>query len=275
MRFTKMQACGNDFVVVNGFDTIIPDPGKIAERVCDRHFGIGADGLIIICPSSEADVRMRIINADGGEVNMCGNGIRCAAKFAYDHDLCHSKTMRIETGAGILAIEVETDGDDKVIAAKVDMGVPDIDPAHYPLDADDHRISAEVDGLSLNFFCVNTGVPHAVTFDIFPEWEELKKIGPAMEHYRLFPKRSNVCFARVGSDGHIDVRVWERGCGITLACGTGSCAVLFAGHAMGLCDKEADIVLPGGTLHDCLIENGHVTMIGPAVTVFEGEIEKL
>lgn len=271
MRFTKMQACGNDFIVINAFENELENPGAFAEAMCDRHYGIGADGVLLVGPSDKADVRMRIINADGGEVNMCGNGVRCAAKFAYDHGMCGADALLVETGAGVLSISLVIENGE-CVGASVDMGIPDTDPARYPLLAPTNKVEVRVRDRALNFFCVNTGVPHAVTFDLYPDDRELKELGSAIEHDPLFPKRTNVCFGRVDARDHIDVRVWERGCGVTLACGTGSCAVLYAAHAMGMSDAEADIALPGGTLRDVLRGNGHVIMTGPAKNVFEGEV---
>lgn len=272
MKFTKMQACGNDFIVVDAFTENIPDPQSIAERLCDRHFGIGADGLILVCPSDIADTRMRIINADGGEVNMCGNGVRCAAKFAYDNGICSRTRMSMETGAGIKYLDITPAVESEPFLVTVDMGVPDTDPKHYPLLADDNHIIIRHNEKDIHFFCVNTGVPHAVTFDIFPEGEEFLELGARLEHYPLFPERSNICFGRVDDRTSISARIWERGCGPTLACGTGSCAMLYAGIIADKVGREADIILPGGVLHDLLREDDHLMMTGPAVTVYEGNI---
>lgn len=267
-----MQACGNDFVVVDAYKTNTTDIEHAAASICARHFGIGADGLILICPSKTADARMRIINADGSEVNMCGNGIRCAAKFIHDTGICVKDELSIETGAGVLKLHLDMNSSGKVEAVTVDMGLPSTQPSDYPLLSDNNRVTVQYEGQELHFFCVNTGVPHAVTFDIFPDGEEFARIGSWMEHHPLFPERTNVCFGRADDSKHVAAHIWERGCGATLACGTGSCAVLYAGHALGYNDSEADINLPGGVLHDSIQENGHIFMTGPAVEVFNGEL---
>lgn len=272
MYFTKMQACGNDFIVINSTVSTIELSAQAVEKFCDRHFGIGADGVILICPSQIADARMRIINADGGEVSMCGNGVRCAAKYIHDSGICRSSELKVETGAGVLDIRLHIGPDGNADAAVVDMGIPDTDPAHYPSLAADHIVTIPYNDKELTFFCVNTGVPHAVTFDVFPSDKEFFELGKKIEHDPLFPERTNVCFGRVDSRNKISAHIWERGCGATLACGTGSCAMLFAGYALGLTEREADIVLPGGTLRDRYAESGHIFMTGPAKTVFTGEI---
>lgn len=264
MRFTKMQGIGNDFVVVDGFQfPELPDPAALSRAVCDRHFGVGADGLIWMVASDCADARMRIFNSDGSEPEMCGNGIRCAAKFLRDAGLAGEK-MKIETLAGVLTIEM--DGDD----CTVDMGRPCMEPEKIPVAAADNRVTLDVGGRSLRFFCVSMGNPHAVTFDLYPDDEEFLRLGPALESHPMFPAKANIEFCRVRG-GAIDVRVWERGDGPTLACGTGACATLTAAASQGLTGRESRVNLPGGALSIRWAENDHLFMTGPAKTVFVGE----
>jgi len=264
MQFTKMQGIGNDFVVVDGFTyTEIPDPGALSLRMCDRHFGIGADGLIWMVPSSCADARMRIFNSDGTEPEMCGNGLRCAAKFLRDKGICTKDVMTIETLAGILTVEFGPDG------ITADMGVPCLDASLIPVAAPTNQVEIELDGHKMRFFCVSMGNPHAVTFDLYPGDDLFYRLGPALERHPLFPAKANIEFCRLAPDG-IHVRVWERGDGETLACGTGACAVLTAAHALGLSPARSHVHLPGGTLLISLLQTGHITMTGPATTVFEG-----
>lgn len=265
MRFTKMHGIGNDFVVIDGFRYIdISDPGALSERMCDRHFGVGADGLIWMVPSSCADARMRIFNSDGSEPEMCGNGLRCAAQFLRDEGIVDKDVMTIETLAGVLTVTFN----DRGITA--DMGEPILDPARIPVYSDSNRIILNVDGLKLNFFCVSMGNPHAVTFDLYPEDDSFYRLGPALENHPAFPAKANIEFCRV-RDGGIDVRVWERGDGETLACGTGACATLTAAATLGLTGRSAPVRLPGGTLQITWNENNHLQMTGPAQTVFVGE----
>ena len=265
MRFTKMHGIGNDFVVVNGFEyTRIPDPGALSVRMCDRHFGVGADGLIWMVPSSCADARMRIFNSDGSEPEMCGNGIRCAAQFLRDEGIVDKDEMTIETLAGVLTITF----DDRGIT--VDMGEPILEPARIPVRSDSNRVTLNADGLKLDFFCVSMGNPHAVTFDLFPEDDSFYRLGPALENHPAFPAKANIEFCRI-RDGGIDVRVWERGDGETLACGTGACATLTAAATLGLTGRTAPVRLPGGALQITWLDNNHLQMTGPAETVFVGE----
>ena len=270
MQFAKMHGIGNDFIIIDSFRQPVTQPQILARRLCDRHTGIGGDGLILALPSEAADARMRIFNADGSEPEMCGNGIRCLGKFLYDGGICRKESMTIETAAGVLALEVETGGG---LARRltVDMGAPVFDPALIPVDAGDNRVTLEAGGRTLRFFCVSMGNPHAVTFDLFPEGEEFTRLGALLERHSVFPRRANIEFCRVNDHGGADVRVWERGDGPTLACGTGACAVLAAGASLGLLDREADIALPGGTLHIRWDAGGHLFMTGPAELSFTGE----
>lgn len=265
MRFFKMQGAGNDFIVVDGFREAEPaDFGALARRLCDRHFGIGADGLIWMTRSPAADARMRIFNTDGSEPEMCGNGLRCAAKFLFDQGYAPAE-MTIDTLAGVLAARVAPEG----VTAR--MGAPRFDPAQIPVAADSNRVALELDGETLEFFCVSMGNPHAVTFSLYPEDGRFYRLGPLAERHPAFPARANIEFCRI-RDGGIDVRVWERGDGETLACGTGACASLAAAASLGLLGREADVRLPGGTLHIRWLPDGEMEMRGPAETVFTGEI---
>lgn len=262
MRFTKMQGLGNDYVYLDCTKEIPADLGGLAIRVSDRHFGIGADGLICICPSDRADFRMRMFNADGSEGEMCGNGIRCVGKFVYDKGLTNQTEVSVETLAGIkyLSLSVENGA---VATVTVDMGVP---------TPEANRVIT-VDGKEYKITPVSMGNPHAVLYLDEIDMLELPVIGPGFEHHPSFPNRTNTEFVEVLDGTHLKMRVWERGSGETLACGTGACAVLVASVLNGRCERSTQIQLLGGTLHVRWDEtNGHVYMTGPAVTVFEGEI---
>ncbi len=272
MQFTKMHGIGNDFIIIDGFRQQISEPSALAKRLCDRRFGVGADGLILALPSDRADARMRIFNADGTEPEMCGNGIRCLGKFLYDNGICRRKSMAIETLAGVLALEIEAE-DGAARRLTVDMGAPIFDPAKIPVDAAVNRVTLDAAGRRLDFFCVSMGNPHAVTFDLYPQDEEFQRLGALLERHPLFPRRANIEFCRVNASGGADVRVWERGAGPTLACGTGACAVLAAGASLGLLPREADIALPGGTLRIRWDDGGHLFMNGPAQVSFTGNVE--
>lgn len=260
-----MHGIGNDFVLVNGFVyKDIPNPGALSERMCDRHFGIGADGLIWMVPSDCADARMRIFNSDGSEPEMCGNGLRCAAQFLRDEGIVNKDVMTIETLAGILTVTF----DERGITA--DMGEPILEAARIPVYSDSNRIVLNIEGHKLSFFCVSMGNPHAVTFDLYPEDDSFYRLGPALECHAAFPAKANIEFCRV-RDGGIDVRVWERGDGETLACGTGACATLVAAAVQGFSARESIVRLPGGELQICWKDDDHLYMTGPAKTVFTGD----
>ena len=230
MKFTKMHGCGNDYVYINCFNETVEDPSALAIKVSDRHFGIGSDGLILICPSTVADFRMRMFNADGSEGEMCGNGIRCVAKYVYDHGMTDAKKISIETGAGIKYLDLTVE-DGKVSLVKVDMGEPILAPAEIPVDFAGERMvnePVEVDGKEWNMTCVSMGNPHAVVFVPDTKSLDLEKMGPHFEHHKIFPKRTNTEFVQILSRNEINMRVWERGSGETLACGTGTCASVMA-----------------------------------------------
>ena len=270
MRFTKMHGLGNDFILADGFNQTIPEPGEAARRLCPRRFGVGADGLILALPSQCADARMRIFNADGSEPEMCGNGIRCLGKFLYDSGLCRKQAMTIETLAGVLTLSLEVEGG-LARRVRVDMGAPRLESAEIPVAAPSNQITLELDGAPTRFFCVSMGNPHAVTFDLYPGDEAFHRLGAMLEKHPIFPARANIEFCRINEAGGIDVRVWERGDGPTLACGTGACAVLTAAASLGLSPRHNTVRLPGGELDILWAEDGHLFMTGPAETVYEGE----
>ena len=271
MKFTKLHGLGNDFIIIDAFRQPPNAPEALAKRLCTRHFSVGADGLILAMPSERADARMRIFNADGGEPEMCGNGIRCLGKFLYEKGLVRKNPMTVETLAGVLTLSLVV-RDGRVAAVTVDMGAPVFEPESIPVDAPSNIVEIELDGRPARFFCVSMGNPHAVTFDVFPEGDAFLRLGAMLERHPLFPRRTNVEFCRVAPDG-IDVRVWERGDGPTLACGTGACAVTAAVASLGLAPRETDVRLPGGALHIRWDAGGHLFMTGPAELAFEGEIE--
>ncbi len=282
MRFTKMHGAGNDYVYVDCFAEPIPDdPAGLARRVADRHIGIGGDGLILICPSDSADARMRMFNADGSESEMCGNGVRCVAKYVYDHGICKNQTLKIETGAGILDLDLELSAG-KAQRIRVDMGEPTLQPEQIPTalpgnsSAEGNPVvdaELEIDGQMLKVTCVSMGNPHCVTFVDAVTDHHVLRLGPRIEIDRRFPNRVNAEFVEVLSPTEIRMRVWERGSGETLACGTGACAVCVAGVLTGRTDRRVLAHLPGGDLDLHWAEDNHVYMTGPAVEVFSGEWE--
>jgi diaminopimelate epimerase len=280
VKFTKMHGIGNDYVYVNGFAEQVENPSKVAEQVSDRHFGIGGDGLILILPSETADVRMQMFNADGSEGEMCGNGIRCVAKYAYEHDLARANPLRVETLRGILPIRLTLDGD-RVKQATVDMEEPILNLPDVPVDASKvaptehpsvYRLALPKSGNTYDTVFVSMGNPHAVMFVDDVATIDLEHEGPEAEHLPAFPRRINAHWAQVHSRGEITMRTWERGSGITLACGTGASAVGVAGVLAGLTDRTVLVHLPGG---DLTIEwresDNHVYMTGSATEVFTGE----
>ena len=272
MQFWKMHGIGNDFIVADAMNQNIENPAALAKRLCRRHFGIGADGLILMEKSGIADAKMRIFNGDGSEPEMCGNGIRCAAKFLYDSGLCRKERLAIDTLAGVKIIDLSIE-DGQAVSASVDMGIPEFAPARIPVAADANRVTVDLGSRKVDFFCVSMGNPHAVTFDLYPDEEDFLRFGKIMERHPLFPARANIEFCKVEDRENIRVKVWERGDGPTLACGTGSCAVLSAAVTLGIAERKANIHLPGGVLQDEWLENGHIIMNGPAETVFIAEIQ--
>ena len=273
MKFTKMHGCGNDYVYVNLFEETIADPAQLSIAVSDRHFGIGSDGLITIGPSDVADFRMRIYNADGSEAEMCGNGIRCVAKYVYDHELTSQTTITVETGAGIKTLDLLVENG-KVTQVTVDMGEPILAPEEIPVIAEGMRVVDEpilVDGKEWRMTCVSMGNPRAVVFVDDVANLELEKYGPDFENHTRFPKRTNTEFVQVHSRTEASMRVWERGSAETWACGTGTCASVMACILNGYTDNKVLVHLRGG---DLVIEynpdNNHIYMTGPATEVFQG-----
>lgn len=271
-----MQGCGNDYVYVNLFKEQLADPAELSRKVSAQHFGIGADGLITIGASEQADFRMRIYNADGSEAEMCGNGIRCVAKYVYDHGMTDAEEVSIETGAGIKTLKLEVK-DNKVERVRVDMGQPALAPSACPVLLPGEKVvdvPVEVDGTEWRMTCVSMGNPHAVVFVPKVSDLPLEQLGPKFENHSLFPKRVNTEFVEILGRDEISMRVWERGSGETLACGTGACASVMAAILNGLTEDKVKVHLLGGEL---LIEYDraadHIFMTGPAVTVFEGEWE--
>lgn len=276
LKFTKMQGLGNDYIYVNCMDGCPENPSELAKRLSDRHFGIGSDGLILIMPSKVADFRMRMFNSDGSEAEMCGNGSRCVGKYVYDHRLSDSKRVTLETLAGIKVLEF-TVADGKVSLVRIDMGEPVLAPADIPVKSTKERFVAEpvtIRDRTFNVTCVSMGNPHAISYVDNVESFPLEVYGPLMEVSELYPNRINSEFVEVLDRKTLKMRVWERGAGETLACGTGACAVAVASILNGLCEKNVTVKLLGG---DLMIEwsgrDNHVYMTGPAVTVFDGEVE--
>lgn len=273
MRFTKMHGLGNDYVYVNLFEERLEgDPAELARRISDRHTGVGGDGLILICPSEQADARMRMYNADGSESEMCGNGVRCVAKFVYDHGIATKEELRIETGRGVLTLQIfPVNG--KAEQIRVNMGPPILEAAQIPTTLPGNppvSVPLEVAGKTLSVTAVSMGNPHCVTFVDEITDEQVYVIGPQIEKHPAFPRRVNAEFIRVISRSEIQMRVWERGSGETQACGTGACASAVAAVLNGLTDRTVLCHLPGGDLTLEWAESGEVFMTGPATEVFTG-----
>lgn len=277
LKFTKMHGTGNDYVYVNCFEQKIDNPNELAIKVSDRHFGIGSDGLILICPSEVADVRMAMYNADGSEGMMCGNGIRCVAKYSYEHGLVDSDKITVETKSGIKTLDLTVENGEVTYVA-VDMGMAILKPREIPIDDDGDdfvKRKIDVDGKEYEITCVSMGNPHAVIFTKDIDNINLEKIGPLFEHHKLFPEQINTEFVEVTDSHNIKMRVWERGSGETMSCGTGTCAVTVAAVLNGYCkrDEEININIRGGQLKDTYLSDGRVIMRGAATNVFDGEIE--
>jgi len=276
MKFTKMHGLGNDYVYVNCFKETVLNPEKTAVYVSDRHFGIGSDGLILIKPSDKADFEMAMYNADGSRAEMCGNGIRCVAKYVYDYGLTDKTEVSIETLAGIKYITLEIK-DGKAATAEVDMGEPIFAPEQIPVLSHNDRVVAEdivVDGKTFQMTCVSMGNPHAIVYMEDVAGLKIEDIGPKFESHKRFPKRTNTEFTKVLDRSNVQMRVWERGSGETLACGTGACATAVACVLNGLTDREVILHLLGGDLQIRWDEvSNHVFMKGAATTVFDGEID--
>jgi diaminopimelate epimerase len=272
-----MHGAGNDYVYVNCFNEHIEDPNELSRFVSDRHFGIGSDGLVLIMPSETCDFRMRMFNADGSEAEMCGNATRCVGKYVYDHHLTAKKEFTLETLAGVKVLQLFTDEADRVQRVRVDMGAPILEAAEIPVVAETSpvvNLPVEVLGEQKELTCVSMGNPHAICFVPDVATLDLPAIGPAYEHHPLFPRRTNTEFVQVQDRQNVKMRVWERGAGETLACGTGCCATLVACVLCGKTDRKATIHVLGGELEIEWDEaTNHVFMTGPATTVFDGVLE--
>ena len=276
MEFTKMQGCGNDYVYVNGFENKIDNPNKLSEIVSDRHFGIGSDGLIVINPSEKADFKMSMYNADGSEGKMCGNGLRCVAKYVYDNKMTDKTTITVETLSGIKTLELNVKND-KVETVKVNMGTPILLPKDVPVVSDKDKVVDEpivIDDKEYRITCVSMGNPHAITFIENTDDLEIETIGPKFENNPIFPDRVNTEFIQVLDRNTVKMRVWERGSGETFACGTGACATVVACVLNGLTDDKVTVKLLGGDLFiEYNREENTVYMTGPAKVSFTGKIE--
>ena len=275
MRFTKMHGIGNDYIYINAMEEIVYDPEALAVRLSQRHFGVGADGLVLIDASDSADLRMRIFNADGSEAETCGNALRCVCKYAYERGLTEKTELTIETLGGICQAWLDVDGG-AVRSVRVDMGSPELNPARIPVDLPGETVlnyRLQLMGQAWFMSCVSMGNPHAVLFVRDPEVLDLSMVGAILEHHKMFPQRANIEFVRVIDRGHMQMRVWERGSGETMACCSGACAALVAGVLTGRCDRKVEMKLPGGMLNlHWNADDNHVYQSGTADFVFDGEI---
>lgn len=275
IKFTKMHGLGNDYVYIDAINQKIENESSLAKFVSNRHFGIGSDGLILICKSEIADFKMRMFNSDGSEAEMCGNGIRCVGKFVYDKGLTNKTTVKIETLAGIKTLILNTK-DGKVETARVDMGEPILEAEKIPVISTEKpvkNLELEAENKKFKFTCVSMGNPHAIIIVENTKVFDVEKYGKVLEIDKAFPKKANIEFAQIIDRQNINMRVWERGAGETLACGTGACATAVACNLNGLTDRKVNIELLGGTLNIEWNEtDNHVYMTGPAVTVFDGEL---
>ena len=273
MKFTKMHGLGNDYVYVDTFDQSVPDPAAMAIAVSRPHFGVGADGLVLIGPSTEADYAMRMFNADGSEGEMCGNAVRCIGKYVHDRGLTAKTRVTLATRGGIKTLELRLQGG-SVEQVTVDLGEPALSPASLPVTLAGAQVlnhPLSIDGQTHRITCVSMGNPHAVIFVDDPQAVDVHGIGRQIEHHPLFPKRTNVEFVRVWRRDLLEMRVWERGSGETLACGTGAAASLVAAVLNGLADRSAVVQLTGGELHvHWDARDNHVYQTGPATFVFDG-----
>lgn len=275
MKFTKMQGIGNDYVYVNCFQECVEHPEEVARRVSDRHFGIGSDGLILIKPSGKADFEMDMYNADGSRGAMCGNGIRCVAKYVYDYGLTDKTSITVDTPSGVKQLELIVE-DGKAVQVRVNMGAPILDPGRIPIRSKKQSVINEpllVDGVEYRITGVSMGNPHAVTYIEDVKGLDIQEIGPKFENHPCFPDKVNTEFARVIDDHTVEMRVWERGSGETLACGTGACAAAVSSILNGLTGEKVTVKLLGGDLEIFWDRKENlVYMTGPAEVVFEGEI---
>lgn len=278
MKFTKMQGCGNDYVYINGAAEQIATEKKpdVVRFLSDRHFGVGGDGAIFINPHPDADFEMEMYNADGTRSEMCGNGIRCVAKYVYDKGLTNSKNISVISGGKVKYLELSTDEKDKVAQVRVNMGAPILEPGQVPVIAEGDmavNVPIEVQGKEYAMTCVSMGNPHAVVFVEDVMGLPLQNIGPDFENHERFPRRTNTEFVQIVDDGHVKMRVWERGTGETLACGTGCCATAVACVLNGLTKEKVEVEVLGGRIQiEWDRQENLVYMTGPAEIVFEGEI---
>jgi len=276
MKFTKMHGAGNDYVYVDCTKKVMQNPSKVSKYISDRHFGIGSDGLILIKLSDKADFFMEMYNADGSQGKMCGNGIRCVGKYVFDNGLTDKKTVTVDTLSGIKIIELNIE-DGKVASAKVNMGSPILLAKDIPVISNSEKVIAQdidVNGKTYNVTCVSMGNPHAIVYVDSTDELKIQEIGPYFEMHERFPEQINTEFIQVVDRQNLKMRVWERGSGETLACGTGACASLVATVLNGLCDDTATLHLLGGDLKITWDRNADlVYMEGPATTVFTGEID--
>lgn len=276
IRFTKMHGAGNDYIYINAIDSCPANLPELSNEMSDRHKGVGSDGVVLIMPSDKADFWMRMFNADGSEGEMCGNASRCVAKYVYDKGLTSKRKITLETFAGIKVLEITKVVDEKVREVKVDMGEPSFAPENIPTKSNceviDMPISTSLG--TLNLTAVGTGNPHGVVIMDSVSDLDIDSIGPEIQNNELFPRKANIEFVRIINRNEIEMRVYERGSGETMACGTGACASVVATSRLGLTDRRATVHLKGGDLQIHWAENNHVYMTGEAATVFEGEYER-
>ena len=274
MRFTKMHGIGNDYVYVNCFEEMVEDPAALAVKMSRLHYGVGSDGLILICPSEVADFAMRMYNADGSESEMCGNGVRCVGKYVYDRGLTDKTLVSLMTGGGLKQLELNVEAG-TVKSVRVDMGAPELRPELIPVNLAGeavmgHRLT--VGSSVYEIHCVSMGNPHCIVFVKDPDMVDVEQVGSMLENHPIFPNRANIEFVQVVDRQHLRMRVWERGSGETLACGTGACASLVAAVLTGRADRKVSMELLGGTLElEWAFDDGHVYQEGPAKFVFDGE----
>lgn len=274
MRFTKMHGIGNDYVYVNCFEETVENPSELAQRISRQHYGVGSDGLILICPCDVADFAMKMYNADGSESEMCGNGVRCIGKYVYDRGLTDKTSVSLMTGGGLKELQLNVE-DGRVKTVRVDMGAPELRPELIPVDLSGEMVMGHrlhVGAAVYEIHCVSMGNPHCVVFVRDPDLIDVEQVGSLLENHAIFPNRTNVEFVQVVDRQHLRMRVWERGAGETLACGTGACAALVAAVLTGRADRHVSMELLGGTLDlEWAFDDGHVYQEGPAKFVFDGE----
>ncbi len=274
MRFTKMQGIGNDYVYVNCLEEHVENPSELAKKMSRPHYGVGSDGLILICPSDVADFEMKMYNSDGSEGEMCGNGVRCIGKYVYERGLTDKTTISLMTGAGLKQLQLNVQNG-RVQTVRVDMGMPELFPPKIPVNLPGETVMGHRLSVGSSFYeihCVSMGNPHCVIFVRNPDAVDLELVGSLLENHPLFPRRTNVEFVQVVDRGHLRMRVWERGAGETLACGTGACASLVAAVLTGRADRQVQMELLGGTLTlEWSPEDGHVYQEGAAEFVFDGQ----